>query len=246
MLKLLTFEWQRRWKAAAVAFLGYAVLSLLLALWIQAKNLIAVSGGAILILHFMLAAAFMLLVVIDGINAFRLELKQNSRDLYFAFPQSGYQKVGAKLLSSVGFTVVGGAAAILTTLAAVQYHSTNNVLGEVWNLMVSNLGDVSFAATAAFMQLVFFYGLIYLAFAIYRAFFSQFKLGGLITILIYGGLVFLEYNFFSWIESVMPNITTNSSSLWLQQWPTLILLSTVVAVTYGLGGFLMQNRLNLD
>jgi len=246
MLKLIGFEIQRKWKPAIISTAIYLVAMFLTVFYIQSKDLVAQSNGAAIILPLLLGSAFWFYVLIDGINNLRLEAKRSSRDLYFSLPFSGYAKIGSKLLISTLLTLMSGAIIVLTSLVSIGNLINENILREVLKLVSQEMSNTIYISLFFIANVTFFFAMFYLAFGIYRAFFSQFKHGGIITVAIY---LFVNY-IYSKIVSWIPISTTQNVMMDINLWQTLslqlVLVTVSALITFALSGYLFDQRVNFD
>ncbi|MCK8060145.1 MULTISPECIES: hypothetical protein [unclassified Fusibacter] len=245
MLKLLVFELQKKWKVLLGAFGLYELANLILAVYLTSSGRIKTSDEYIAFI-FLLATCFWFAAIVDCINNLRLEAKRSTRDLYFSLPYSGFTKIGSKLiLSTVVMTLASGIAAV-TTLFTTEKLLNEPVFTEALKFMQMNLGNTSYILIASIFQIIFFIAMVYLSFAIYRAFFSQLKFGGFITFMIYLAINYLYFKLVGGLEVTGNDTTFMTMSLWKTEWLELAVVGLSIMASYGITGYLFEKKANFD
>lgn len=246
MLKLTTFELQQRWQTLLVALGLYELANLVLFWYIQSKDLMVKSDGAILVTVFMLAGVFYCFSLLESVNALRLETKRPTRDLYFSLPFSGYHKISSKLLVSTLSIAIVSAIAVATTIITLDVITQDGVIEALMSYVTENLSQAAFICTMALLQMLSFIATIYLSFGIYRSFFTQFRFGGAITFAIYLALNFAYFKVFGNFMSLDSTGITAGTSLWQAFWPQITTILAVTLAEIGITGYLFDRRANFD
>lgn len=242
MLRLLKYEMQRKWKMSLGVLIGYFVLYFAMTIKFSNQQFSIEQMPLQLVLFIILAAALGVASVIGAINNLRLEAKQNTRDLYFGLPMTAYSKVGSKVIVSLvevaGATMIGG----YTCLKA--FEKLTGV--KLWSLFLDELAKVPLddLLITVFLQVtlgVMSILVVYLSFAIFRAFFSQVRFGGLITVIIYVGLNYLIGRY------INPALNINFDSI-SDQSMLIILIKNMVftSLLFVLTGYLFEKRVSFD
>jgi hypothetical protein len=241
MIRLLKFEIQKKWKMSLGALLGYFLIYFGFLFKFRNDGLVSFEQMPFRLVFFiLLASGLFFLAGIAAINSLRVEAKQSSRDLYFSLPLSAYTKIGSKVIVA---TVEATAAAVigtLTCLRALEYLTGFAVMKQVFE----GIKEVAFVDLVAsfYFQLVLgilMLLIIYLSFAIFRSFFSQVRFGGMITMVIYVLLMYLN------IRYVFPLMSFTEFSL-SSEWFKLLLLTSYTGIVFTTVGYLFEKRANFD
>ncbi len=255
MLRLLIFELQRKWKPALATVAAYLVLNYVLFLKLndvisKSTNLLetATSGDLpeIAMFVFFLGFGVVVLALIDAVNNMRLELKKSTRDLYFSIPIGSFQVLGAKLIVSVIGIIASSVLSVLTIFYTVEKLVNYNFLEQIFSGIRTNLVNFSYMATEITLSISVIILLIYVTFAIYRSFFSQFKFGGIITIVIYALINYLYFRYLGQYIELDLETYGELGNLWVEGvWPfvALVVSNTVL---FGFTGYLLERRVNFD
>ncbi len=249
MLKLTLFEIQRRWKMYLAVFFFYELANVLLAL--KLRPMMPISGGSdseLIAFVFLLGMAPLILVFVDAINSLRNEVKVSTRDLYFTLPNNAFEKVGSKLLISlVGF--IGALSIFLvTTLMTFQFLTGEFIISDILHALQKNISDASYVFIYISVSYALLIGMIYLAIALYRSFFSQMKFGGVITFVLFLGV---SYS----VQKLGANITQfnidsemirDSLELWRTSGADLAVQILSLLAVYGATSLLLEFKASFD
>lgn len=251
MLKLIQFEIQRKWKAHLLALGLYEIANLLLVLKIQSLNpgMTSMQNGMVAFV-FLLGMVLPIVSFFDAVNSLRIEAKQSTRDLYFALPYSGYEKIGSKLLVSGISMMLAIGTYVITGLASVEFLSQEPILRELSDILVKQFSDLSFMVLMTFVSYTLFIAMIYLSFGLFRSFFSQLKAGGFITFVLFIAVTFLYNRYVGPLAEFAPHqnviLVTDSLNLWKSGANVFAIQSVSLAGIYALTGYLFENRVNFD
>ncbi len=255
MLRLIGFEIQRKWKMTMMALGAYFILMYIASLYVK-KEIVEmgfqVLGGQspdlpeVTMLIFFMGFGLIVVSVIDAVNNMRLELKRTSRDLYFSIPISSFQMLGAKLFVSVVEVLVALSLGLLSIFYALEKIIGYKFIGEMFDGIFEYFVNFSYLATEIALSVSLLILLVYVTFAIYRSFFSQFRFGGIITLVIYVIIMYLYFKYIGqYIELNFSNEST-STNLWvLGIWPLIASITSNV-VLFGLTGYMLERRVNFD
>ncbi len=249
MLKLLKFEVLKKRKAVIMSILAYLVVNFALVMKFKTDGPVSLDGELAfpLVILIVVASGFLLLAFIGAINNLRVETKNSSRDLYFSLPMSSYTKIAVKTIVST-IEILGA-----FLIAVIVYFQSFKILTGM-NLLKTFLDGIDTAQMSnlfsssiiSVLYVIISVLLVYLAFAIFRSFFSQIKFGELFTILIYVLINYLMIRYvfvhigFSQIiknaqESIEPNVLMS-----------LLSILGVTGVLFIIVGYLFENKVSFD
>ena len=244
MFKLLSFEIQKKWKMSLGILLAYFILYFGFYFKFKSDGIFNLEEFGLQLLFFvLLGSALFFGAMIGAVNNLRLEAKNNTRDLYFSVPMSAYSKIGSKVIVSLTEVFAAAVIASISATKAIESLTRTNLLSnffeEVFNQPVDVL--IYFGTTQviqAFLTLL----IVYLSFAIFRSFFSQVKLGGLITLVIYVALNYGLGKIVNLFFSGLSDIGSTDLSSWL----TLGGFALFTAFIFMVVGYLFENRVSFD
>lgn len=249
MLKLTLFEIQRRWKLFSAVLFFYELANLILVFKLKSLMPLGMNmDSELMAFVIILATAPMVLAFVDAMNSLRLEAKQSTRDLYFALPNTGFSKIGSKLLIAFVSMSLAGFTSIVTVLATFQYLTGEFAISEALKAVSENFMDVSFVLSYMAVSYTLFIGMIFLSFALFRSFFSQIKFGGVVTFALFLavsyvfekiGQPFARFNF-------EQNFIPGSMSLWTHGGVSFGLQCLSLVVVYVLTSLLFEYKASFD
>lgn len=242
MLRLLKYEIQRKWKMSLGVLIGYFVIYFGLIIKFSSNSYSLEQMPLQLVLFIILAAGLFVASGIGAINNLRIEAKQNTRDLYFGIPMTAYTKIGSKVIISLA--EVGGAIIIGGYTCVKAFENLTGVA--LWSMFLEELSNVPLDELILAVLLQISLGVmsilvVYLSFAIYRAFFSQVKFGGLITIVIY---VLLNYVIGRYINPALGMSLERFSEQTM--WSVLLKNLLFTGAVFGITGYLFEKKVSFD
>lgn len=243
MLRLLNYEIQRKWKMTIGILIGYFIIYFGMIIKFKSTGGLSLDEMPFQLLFFILLASGLFLgAIIGAINNMRIEVKQNTRDLYFSVPITAYTKVGSKVIVSfveTGFAfIIGGYSCVkaLEQLSGVSLWKP--FMNEV---MKTPLNQLVLAASLQILTMLMSIVIVYLSFAIFRSFFSQIKFGGLITLGIYIGINYIIVRYVNPAMGISLD-HFNDVDIWF-----ILIKSTLLCLgLFGLTGYLFEKRVSFD
>nr|WP_300092736.1 hypothetical protein [Sedimentibacter sp.] len=256
MLKLLKYEFIRKYKLITMTLVSALVLNL----YLLTKG-IAVSSSFLLFFPLILAVLY----VSDVIRMYSDDLNKKSGYMLFMTPNSGYKiimsKLAAAVIEGIGmlfiyfvFILVNGAFIIYQTRSFVDI---NEVMNDINTLLSGNIGiNLGHVFVFLFAVLVFVIGFIvtvYTAMTIRKSIFSEIKFGGFLSFIIFLGLnwalTYASGEFYSLVSphyNSFVNVTTVSASELLVIMFPVIAVSIIQSIILTLcSGFLLEKKINL-
>lgn len=199
--------------------------------------------GFRIIFFIILGSGLLFASIIGAVNNLRLEAKQSSRDLYFSIPMTAYAKIGSKVIVSLVEVFAASVIAFVSVIKAFEFLTKLSI----WQSVMDAIFNVPFDMMVYFvignvLQAAMMILVVYLSFAIFRAFFSQVKFGGFITIVIY---VILNYLLIKFVGELLTNIEETSFTD-LTRWLWLAAYAAFVTGLFALVGFLFEKRVSFD
>lgn len=253
MFKLMKFEVKKKWKMHAITTGVFILLMSILAIWMspsfKVANIVSFDGNGPnlpyeFIWSIVIASSFFGLSILDAINNIRIELKKNTRNLYFSVPLSAYKMIGAKLLYSIITIGIAGFLSLSSIILSLQYLVNFNFVNFIFENMPS-ITDMLWFFLASGLGGLNFLLLIYLTFAIYRAFFSQFKFGGLITFVLFVGISIGYNRLISFVVRMTESLSMDVLSVEFTYY-SLGMSAVLAAIMFFVSGYLLENRANFD
>ncbi|MBI9013487.1 MAG: hypothetical protein JEZ08_14740 [Clostridiales bacterium] len=244
MIKLLKYEFQRKWKVTFGLLIAYFIVYFGFLIKFKSEGTYSIeSFGFQLIFFILLGSALSFGSIVGAVNSLRLEAKQSTRDLYFSIPMSAYAKIGSKVMVSVAEVFTAGFIAIYTAVKAIE-HLTGVTLWKpaIKEILSQPMDQLIFAIIGNLVYAVLMILVVYLSFAIFRSFFSQVKFGGIITIVIY---IFLNYLLVKGGTAFFETVDETSLE-GLALWMMLAGFTAFTASVYLLIGFLFEKRVSFD
>lgn len=244
MIKLLRYEFQRKWKMMIGVLLMYFVLYGGFLLKFKSDGLADFEEfGFSLVFFILLGGALVFAAALGAINNLRIEAKNPTRDLYFSIPINSYIKIGSKVIMSALEVAGAGIIAFVSATKAMEYLTGVDALKFVLDAFVANGFEVNlflmlFQIIGGLISLL----VIYLSFAIFRSFFSQVKFGGFITVVIY---ILLNILLGYFTRNVSINMTSTfdfEGNMWL----FLGVYTLLAGGLFTLTGYLFEHRVNFD
>ncbi|MCH4890546.1 hypothetical protein EZV73_23395 [Acidaminobacter sp. JC074] len=237
MIKLLKYEVIKKWKVSLSVLFAFFLTYFLALTKFKADGMMSFEEMPLRVLFFiLLSGALCLLPFIGAINSMRLEVKNKTRDLYFALPLTAYKKIGSKVIIAALEMTVAYGVAVMTCFQAIE-----SLTGfQLMNYFNDGSNSFSQVLVSLYMQLVAYLLIvliIYLSFAILRTFFSQIRFGGMITAVIYVVLMYLH------IRYVFPFISLDNTS---QDWLQAGLLTIYTGLIFALVGYLFEKRVSFE
>jgi len=241
MIRLLKFEFQKKWKMSLGVLLGYFLIYFVFLFKFKAEGTFNIERMPFQLVFFILLASGLFFAAgISAINSLRVEAKNSSRDLYFALPLTAYTKIGSKLIVSTVEATLAAVIGTISCIKALEYLTGFGVMKFLFQgLQDAPLDEVILALYVQILAGVLMLLIIYLSFAIFRSFFSQVRLGGLITIIIYIILMYLNVRYvFPFIS--IDTMTTQSIGLAVAG------MTAYTVIIFGLVGYLFEKRASFD
>lgn len=244
MFKLLSFEIQKKWKMSLGILLAYFVLYFGFYFKFKSEGIFNLEEFGLQLLFFvLLGSALFFGALVGAVNNLRLEAKNNTRDLYFSVPISAYSKIGSKVIISLTEVFAAAAIASISATKAIESLTRTNLLSEFFEDLFNVPADVLiYFGTTQVIQAFLTLLIVYLSFAIFRSFFSQVKLGGLITLVIYVALNYGLGKIVNLFFSGLSDIGSTDLSAWL----TLGGFALFTAFIFMVVGYLFENRVSFD
>lgn len=259
MLKLMKFEFLRKYKLLAMTLITAIAL-----------NILAISrgmGGSAMFLG-LFPMVLSVLYLVDIIKMYSEDLNKKTGYMLFMTPNSGYKIISSKLLTAVleGFALllmyfifilINGLYIAVSMGNDIDY---SQVIKVVDNLLSGsfgfNLGHVLVFLLAALTFLIAFITTVYTAMTIRKSIFSEMKFGGMFSFLIFlainYGLSFLSSKFFEIISPYYDSIDTVSSTGTISVGALarallpMILVLVIQAIAFtGISGYLLEKKINL-
>lgn len=245
----MLFELKRKWKLQLVVFFFYQLANVLLVM--KLRTIMPFGGGMgndLIAFVYLLGMTLPVLSFVDTVNSMRLEVKNPTRDLYFALPNNGFEKVGSKIVIGLVSMSLAGLSFVFTTLASTQYLTGDYVLYDFLKALGDHMNELTFMITMALVSYALLIAMIYLAFALFRSFFSQWKFGGLIT---FGLFIAINYVLQKVVEpfarfNIDVEFIGQTVNLWAIGANVLLLTTVVFTVVYALASVLFEYRANFD
>lgn len=259
MLKLIKFEFIRKYKLLSMTLISAIAL-----------NILAISRGAGGSTMFLLLFPLVLsvLYLIDIIKMYSEDLNKKTGYMLFMTPNSGYKIISSKLLTAVLegfillliyfiFIMVNGAYIVISMGGEIDY---SRIIGVVDNLLSGSLGfslgHLLIFLLAALTFLIAFITTVYTAMTIRKSIFSEIKFGGLFSFIIFlcinWGMSFISSKLFKVIApyynsiesmTVSGNITAQGFAMILL--PMIVVLIIQAIVFTGISGYLLEKKINL-
>lgn len=241
MLRLLKFEIQKKWKMSVGALAAYFIVYIGFYLKFKSDGYVELDEfGLQLVFFVVLAVALMIFSMIGAVNNLRLEAKNSTRDLYFSIPLTAYSKIGSKVIISLVEVFGAATIGIISAGKAIGALTKTDWLTELIkeSIDLSTLDWIYLFADQIIGGAITLL-IVYLSFALFRTFFSQVKLGWLITIIIYIGLN-IAYRVA--LGNILGGVDLTDSSKFI------ILGGFVIfaAGLFALIGYLFENRVSFD
>jgi hypothetical protein len=244
MLKLLSFEIQKKWKMTLGVLLAYFVIYFGFYLKFKSDGILNLEEFGLQLLFFvLLGSALFFASVVGAVNNLRLEVKNSTRDLYFSIPMSSYSKIGSKVTVSLVEVFAAGIIASISATKAIESLTKTNLLSKFFEEVFNQPTDVLiYFASTQLVQSILTLLIVYLSFAIFRSFFSQIKFGAIITIVIYVGLNYGLGKIVGLFFSGLTEIGSTDLSAWLALGSFALFTVFIFLVV----GYLFQNRVSFD
>lgn len=256
MLKLIKYEFLRKYKLITITVVSALVLNLFLI----TKG---VAGSSAFLVFFPLVLA--VLYVSDIIRTYSDDLNKKSGYMLFMTPNSGYKIILSKLTAAVMeglgilllyfvFILINGAYIIYQSRRYVDF---NEVMEDINILLSGNLGfDLGHVFVFLFAMLVFAIGFIvtvYTAMTIRKSIFSEIKFGGFLSFIIFIALnwvlTYASGKFYSavspYYESFVNVQSVSASELAVIMFPVIavsIIQSIILTIA---SGYLLEKKINL-
>ena len=259
MLRLIKFEFMRKYKLLAMTLITAIAL-----------NLFAINRGAggstmFLVLFPMVLS---ILYLVDIIKMYSEDLNKKTGYMLFMTPNSGYKIISSKLLTAI----IEGFALLLMYFIFILINGTyiavamgneidySQIIKGVDSLLSGNLGftlnHVFLFLLAALTFLIAFITTVYTAMTIRKSIFSEIKFGGLFSFIIFlvinWGLSFISSKFFQVITPYYDSIDTISSTGGITAsgfamilLPMIIVLVIQAIAFTGISGYLLEKKINL-
>lgn len=257
MLKLIKFEFLRKKMIFAVS-IALVLIGQIYAIYkyynIEApvRSIIGQEVFAVYISVVLVAIA--ILYLIDIIFLFRNDLFKQEGYMLFMTPNSGYKILGAKLI----FALIEGIAIVAFYILLVYLNLKMMKMGTIDLRFIQLSGDELAVLIKGLLLGVFvimeFALTVYLSFALFKSVFNNVRFKGLITFVIFIGIIFFKSKIMGVISDVIykaPEVVHVSTDFFpieaVNQAMNYGLVATFVsAVILFLGtGYLLENRINL-
>jgi len=188
MLKLVKYEFVKKYKSAIIALIASAVLNLFL----FTKG---VAGSSMFLAFFPMIMA--VVYISDIIKMYSDDLNKRSGYMLFMTPNSGYEIIVSKLITAVIeglsilliyfiYVLINGAYIIYISGAEINL---NEIISAVDKLVSGsfgfNLAHVFMFLLTALLFLISFITTVYTAMTIRKSIFSEIKFGGVLSFLIF-------------------------------------------------------------
>lgn len=259
MLKLIKFEFLRKYKLLTMTLISAIAL-----------NILAISRGAggstmFLVLFPMVLSV---LYLVDIIKMYSEDLNKKTGYMLFMTPNSGYKIISSKLLTAIleGFALllmyfifilINGVYIAVSMGSEIDY---SQIIRVVDNLLSGSLGfslgHVIIFLLAALTFLIAFITTVYTAMTIRKSIFSEIKFGGLFSFIIFllinWGLSFISSKFFKIISpyydsidsiSTTGKVTAGGLAMILLPMIAVLLIQTIAFT--GISGYLLEKKINL-
>lgn len=249
MLRLFKYEIQRKGKAMLLTLVGYLLINVVFLLKFKGDGTFSIEDMPFqVVLFIILASGLWIVSLIGAVNNLRLEAKLPTRDLYFSLPLTAYTKIGSKVILSTVEMVGAGLIAAITCMKSIEYLTHFNVL----KLFINELAKTETSILILGMLSIFFSIIasllvVYLSFAIFRAFFSQAKFGGAITVGIYLALNYIISKFaFKGVKFGFNEGVLSSGDYFSENVLPLLLTMALASILFLLTSILFEKRVSFD
>ncbi|MBN2794036.1 MAG: hypothetical protein JXR88_01420 [Clostridia bacterium] len=258
MIRLFNYEIQRKWKTSlGILGLYFLIYFGFLLKWNKEirsvmdnmnmsnfdMDLLIQTFGFKIIFFIILASGLFFASIIGAVNNLRLEAKQSSRDLYFSIPMTAYTKIGSKVIVSLVEVFAASFIGFVSVIKAFEFLTKFDIMkGIIDSIFAMPTDALIYMIIGNVLQSTLMILMVYLSFAIFRSFFSQAKLGWLITIGIYIGLNYLMIRFLSSILMTVGDAVKTSLSMW----GLLAGFALFVGAIFFIVGFLFEKRVSFD
>lgn len=256
MLKLIKFEFIRKYKLLTMTLISAIVL-----------NILAISRGAGGSAMFLMLFPIVLsvLYLVDIIKMYSEDLNKKTGYMLFMTPNSGYKIISSKLLTAVieGFIIlliyfifilINGMYIVISMGGEIDY---SQIIRVVDNLLSGSLGfslgHVLVFLLAALTFLIAFITTVYTAMTIRKSVFSEIKFGGLFSFIIFlcinWGISFISGKiiapYYDSIDSISQSGNVTAQGLAMLLLPAIaVFILQAIALT-GISGYLLEKKINL-
>ncbi len=259
MLKLIKFEFTRKYKLLTMTLISAIAL-----------NILAISrgvGGSSMFLV-LFPIVLSVLYLVDIIKMYSEDLNKKTGYMLFMTPNSGYKIIWSKLLTAVleGFALlsmyflfilINGIYIVISMGGEIEY---SQIIRVVDNLLSGSLGfslgHVIIFLLAVLTFLIAFITTVYIAMTIRKSIFSEIKFGGLFSFIIFlcinWAISFVSGKFFKIITPYYDSIDAVSSTgtVTLEAFAMLLLPMIAVLIIQtiaftGISGYLLEKKINL-
>lgn len=256
MLKLIKYEFIRKYK--------FITMILVTAI---ALNLLMMTRGPQGTALFLLLSPIVLYAIylIDVIKMYSDDLNKKTAYMIFMTPNSGYKIILSKLLTAILegfgllviyliFILVNGVFIVLSTGSEVSY---NQLLSVVNNLLSGSFGfnllHILIFLLAALIFILAFITTVYTAITIRKSIFSEVKLGGLFSFIIFLCINWVISSISSYFYDFLDNGSVTMSSAGaitprdfaILLLPTILISIVQITILTGFSGYLLEEKINL-
>ncbi|MEL7649685.1 MAG: hypothetical protein AAGU76_16440 [Sedimentibacter sp.] len=256
MLKLIKYEFLRKYKLIAITVVSAAALNLFL----MTRG---AAGSASFLMLFPMVLAVM--YVSDVIRMYSDDLNKKSGYMLFMTPNSGYKiivsKLAAAVLEGLGilllyfvFILINGAVMVYQTRRFIDF---SEIMEDI-NILLSgnigiNLGHIFIFLFAALVFVIGFIVTVYTAMTIRKSIFSEIRFGGLLSFIIFialnWALTYSSEKIYSLVSpyygSSMNAAGISPSELAVMVFPVIaVSIIQSIALTIG-SGYLLEKKINL-
>ncbi len=259
MLKLIKFEFIRKYKLLTMTLISAIALNILA----MSRG---IGGSSMFLLFFPIVLSVLYLV--DIIKMYSEDLNKKTGYMLFMTPNSGYKIISSKLLTAVleGFAlflmyfifILINGVFIAVSMGNEIYYS--QIIAVVDNLLSVSFGfrsgHVLIFLLATLTFLIAFITTVYTAMTIRKSIFSEIKFGGLFSFIIFllinWGLSYVSSIFFNIIAPYYDSIDTVSSTgsvsvggFAMTLLPMIVVLIIQAIAFTGISGYLLEKKINL-
>ena len=253
MLKLIKFEFIRKYKLLGVALFSAIALNL----YLMTKG---IGGSSMFLILFPIVASILYLV--DIIKMYSDDLNKKTGYMLFMTPNSGYKIISSKLLTAVleGFALlliyfifilINGFYIIVSMDADIRYNLAINVVDNLLSSSIGfSLGHIFVFLLAALAFLIAFITTVYTAMTIRKSIFSEIKFGGFFSFIIFlcinWALSIASSKFYNLISPYYNSVDNVTPEALARVLLPVIVVSIIQAIALtGLSGYLLEKKINL-
>lgn len=246
MIKLLKYEFFKKWRIYGVVLALFIILDTVL---ISNQMADKINKEDVFGLYVLMVFGMFLLVFIDNIEIFRKDLFNNTGYLFYGIPKNGYEVLGSKILFIIGEWIIAGSVALLVGIINTKILLSIKIGYDIEMFIKhSGIGNISFAVIQSLIMFLVLILNIYLAISIFKSWLSNVKYGRIGSFAIFILINYIEGKLYGLLEPVVASndlMIKNTVNLWASLYPHLILTTLSAIGLFVITGYLLENKVNI-